>query len=149
MSITFWIPTAPRTKVLVPCDYGQGEAHACVAGNRCGYCHDGVSEEWRSPAPDLNVANTTARCMLLALGLIRVGEAEIYGSLKPKDMPGVRRKIVRILSTDAASQFTQAPYQVKRLISAGVDEERLQDRLRRLDAVISWAQKENKEMSWG
>lgn len=153
MSVTFWIPDAPRTRELVPCDYGRGEPWACAPGRRCGYCEDGFDLVAVSPAPDLNVANETARVLLATLGLPC---DDLWGCLTPGRIPAVRREIVRALSSDrpelravAGAVYGGLGTGRPLVIDAGVSSDRIRDRLARLDAVLAWAQTHGMTIAWG
>ena len=151
MSVTFYVPSAPRTRKLVPCSYGKGESWECRAEERCGYCEDGQEEVVESPAPEVNVAGATAEVLLGILGI----PYEPIGTLAAGHIPGVRRRIVRALSTSLCEReatpgtCSGGPGTGKaRLISAGISAERLRDRLARLDAVLSYAQANGQDVGW-
>ncbi len=164
MSVTFWIPDAPRTRLMVACTSeiysgdptsgGTGNMEACKPGKACGYCQDGMEETWESPAPELNIANETARLLLLALNLPYMPFHDLYGSIEPKQIPSVRRSIVRALSTgvperEAVPGFESNVARQAHVISYGVSPERIRDRLMRLDAVLVYAQKHGQKVTWG
>lgn len=155
MSVTFWVPGAPRTKKLLPCSYGKGEPWACAPGARCGYCADGTEEVWESPAPELNVANETARVLLDVVGLPS-GTEGIYGTLEAPQIASVRRRIVRALSTHLPERkalpggaWGGPGTGFARVIDCGIDAERIRDRLVRLDAVLAYAQANGERVGWG
>ena len=150
MSVTFWVPDAPRTRVMVPCTYGKGYAHACKPEERCGYCADGLEEKIESPAPEINLANGNARVILEIVGL-PVGD--LYGSLSPESMPKVRRNIVRALNGqlgayERPSSDTHADG-CARVMVQGLDAEGIRERLKRLDAVLVYAQANKQRVTWG
>jgi len=150
MSVTFWVPDAPRTREMVPCTYGEGYAHACTPENRCGYCADGLEEKIESPAPEINLANGNARVILEIVGL---PVADLYGSLSPESMPKVRRNIVRALNGqlgayERPSSDTRAPG-CARVMVQGLDTEGIRERLKRLDAVLAYAQANKQRVTWG
>ena len=148
MSVTFWVPQAPRTRAMVPCTY-QG----CADDNRCGYCADGLEEQVTSPAPDLNLANGNAAVVLAVLG-IPSADVELYGSLAGDDIASTRRRIVRALNVDLtvyerANDAGMGPRRGARVITQGLDTEGIRERLTRLDAVLAYAQANGHEVHWG
>lgn len=151
MSIDFWVPAAPRERLLQPCDFGRGEEWECRPGNRCGYCKDGEQETMVSPAPALNVANVTG-CALLRL----LGEAaEPSGSWGPGQIPAIRRRIVRLLSTPLAASEAFAASSGggpgtgrARFMDFGLTVEQIQHRLRALDEVLAYAQEHDQGVAW-
>lgn len=154
MSVTFWVPDAPRTRVMVPCSseiYDNEASHPCTPSKTCGYCQNGFEEQWTSPAPDLNVANETARVLLLILRLnVNI---DLYGSVEPNRIADVRRSIIRALSTGLPEQEAVPAFEFKNPgatgVSFGLDAERIRDRLSRLDAVLVYAQQHAQRVSWG
>jgi len=151
MSVTFWVPNAPRERKIVPCDFGRGESHECRPGNRCGYCRDGVEEVWESPAPEVNLANGNARIVLDVLGC--PVEDGLYGSFPVETLPEVRRRIVRALNVsqgrhERPESDTRKPGQA-RVFVQGLDQEGIRERLRRLDAVLAYAQANAQAVVWG
>lgn len=146
MSVTFWVPDAPRERKIVPCTTAS-----CFPDDRCGYCIDGKEEQITSPAPDLNLCEGNAAIVLAILGE-RIGEDK-FGDWAPAIIPRVRRRIVRALNVPLA-QYTRSggTYEVAgqaRLIEQGIDVEGIHDRLRRLDAVLVYAQAHGQKVSWG
>ena len=149
MSVTFWIPDAPRTRLKTACTskvHDTGEP--CKTGKSCGYCQDGIEESWESSAPELNVANETA---IVLLGILEIpcGPTDLYGSLEPTQIPTVRRNIVRALSTKIPERKAICGSVSKNYIYIGVEPERIRDRLSRLHAVLAYAQQNSQRVSWG
>lgn len=143
MSVTFWVPDAPRTRTMVACS-----SDGCSAFARCGYCYGGLEEKIESPAPELNVHNGNAAILGDLLRLEMPG-----GTLGLKDIPEKRRAIVRLLNTSLAfvardASSTALPGRA-RIIDQGVDPETVKDRLRRLDAVFAYAQAHGWGVAWG
>ena len=151
MSVTFYVPAAPRTQRMIPCTYGQGEQWACRPGERCGYCANGWEEVWESPAPEINVNNQTAAILLEILELPR----EPHGVIPPAHVARVRRRIIRALSTDLAAPFAIRPTAGggrgtgrARFFSGGIDVAQIRERLTRLNAVLAYAQQHRMEVTW-
>lgn len=150
MSVTF--SAGKSILVRSTCDYGLGMEWECSPERRCGYCQDGVMEEWRSPSPEFNVANATARALFEALG--RPFE-DLIGSIAPGEIPHVRRRIVRALSTSlperasvSGGTYGGPGTGYARVIDCGVDADRIRDRLMRFDALLAWAQERRVSVVW-
>lgn len=151
MSVTFWMPDAPRELKRTPC--------GCTKNDRCGYCQDGWEETWISDAPELNLTNSNARLVLEAIGMPS-GE-DLYGSFEVKHIPAVRRQIVRALNHQLPSRSVAIDKMLNyvdavqnganraRFIDCSITESGIRDRLVRLDAILHYAQQHNYRITWG
>lgn len=144
MSVTFYIPDARTTLTMIPCTYGAGESWACSPEERCGHCADGLEECIESEAPEIVMSQVTGGVILRALGLYSV---ELYGFLAVKDIPQVRRQIVRLLNLGGYETYPTESLGKHHL--AGVSDERIQHWLKELDLVLAAGQTMGHRVSWG
>ncbi len=161
MSITFWIPAAPKDAEVVDCDFP-----GCVEGNRCGYCVDGMDVIDTSEAPEVNMSETNA-AHLLAL-LSQTTHDDEFGSWQVGYLPMIRRAIMRIranansrkhLVNEVSETFNvrvvNGPDGVSaiergcRVINCGNTDEQTMRRLDKLEAVVIYAQVHGWEVHWG
>lgn len=155
MSKTFWVPDAPRALKRIPCTYGKGEPWACSPKERCGYCDDGSDEVWVGPAPDLNVNEGTAATLFEILRL-KGHDNNAAGTILPSEMPLVRRRIIRALSS-VVEGLKARPEAISGgagtgqalFITCALDIDDIRDRLVRLDAVLVYAQQHQQKVTWG
>lgn len=153
MSVTFSVPLAPTTTSFVPCDYGKGEAWACRAEERCGYCADGVERVVTSEAGDLNVANVTARILL---DLLAIHSPDLMGTLIPANIPDARRRIMRALNTsrperEALPATAGGGPGTGRCawFGGGINSVRIRAHLAHLDVMLAYAQTRGFDVVWG
>jgi hypothetical protein len=142
MSVTFWIPGAPRVKVECDfCrDYGTPERH----GGKCSpWC---TGERLESTAPEANFSNYNAYGVLALLGL---DTAEPCGSLAHKDIPKVLQQLMLVCETDRVSYLDQPPSNEGRVIYGGNTSEDTRRRLEAVRAVLDAAAKGGWEVVWG
>ncbi len=152
MSVTFAVAGAGHDVERVPCTFGEGEEWACSPDARCGYCDNGLEERHVPRAPEVNMANVSAAAVLDVLG----ETSEPFGEWPLAQLPALRRRIVRALSTNQLAQHEQAAYAHggpgtghARVVFAGMDEARLSRRLRDLDTVLAAAQAAQASVVWG
>ena len=96
--------------------------------------------------PRANFHNVGACDLLALLGL----PAEPWGFLAGPAIPTIRRAIVRLLSVPRARQAAVRPPRSEgRFHEAAQTDERVQGRLRELDAVLAHAQAVGGHLVWG
>lgn len=161
MSVTFWIPDAPKDAAVIDCDFP-----GCVEGNRCGYCVDGVDVVDTAEAPAANFANANARNILALLGQIEPDDEDLCGSWSLDYMPIIRRAIMRAragsrihLVRDASESRTAKVVNgddgvttIQRgctVIDCGNTDEQTMRRLDDIEAVVVYAQQHGWEVHWG
>jgi len=133
MSVTFWCPDAPTTRV--PCPYCEAE------GKRCDpYCR-GYDEV--SSAPEVNLANVHAALQLAMLGL-GGHDGALGGRLRCTALPGLIRGAMRTLATGqtaaaATPASVSAGPQGCRVVNPGLSEERLSSAQQRLMQLFAYA----------
>ena len=142
MSVTFWIPDAPRVKVECDfCrDYGTPERH----GGKCSpWC---TGERLESTAPEANFSNYNAYGVLALLGL---DTEEPCGSLAHKDIPKVLQQLMLVCETDRISYLDQPPSNEGRVIYGGNTSEDTRRRLEAVRVVLDAAAKGGWKVVWG
>ena len=81
-------------------EWSTGEIHPCR------WCKgSGKTKEFVTTAPEMNVANRNASVILDLLGLPNEDSGTIYH----EDLPELRRKIIRLINSDAAEKSAIAP----------------------------------------
>jgi hypothetical protein len=78
------------------CDFA-----GCRPGARCGYCDDGFVEHAVTEAPEMILANVTAR---VVLELVAIDSDDLYGCRRLEEIPEVRRRMVRALNANLSDQ---------------------------------------------
>jgi hypothetical protein len=94
-------------------------------------------------SPEINVANMNAALMFSALGIA----PKSYGNIDPNDVATWRRAILGALNRDL-TPYTREAVHEDRYIGHGLDVEGIRDRLRRLDAVLAYAQSIGAGVAW-
>lgn len=150
MSITFSVKGISKQVVYVPCDF-----YGCCDENRCGYCQDGVEITYVSEAPELNVANVTARILLnKVLNAVEMCQ-DMFGEIELSDIPACRRNILIYLNRPSLlNKISVEPSEYKwdngcNVFDCGISEERIINRLKELDSVLEYAQKKNCNVQYG
>jgi len=164
MSVTFSAIGAPETSNMVPC-YMDG----CSALTRCGYCKDGLLDEPLESIPSLNLANGNARAILSLVGL---EDEFLSGGLEVEGIAPIRQRIFVLRNSEkrraaairepedkqeailemsgGAVEGVQTLYRMSpRMITAGLDDDGILDRLERLDELLAAAQAGGFGVSWG
>jgi hypothetical protein len=97
----------------------------------------------------MNLANATAR---VVLELVDLDSDDLYGCLRLKEIPEVRRRIIRALnahlSDHAQKPFVWGGQRRARVIDCGLSVERVKDRLRRFDELLAYAQRTGRDVTW-
>ena len=166
MSVTFWCPDAPTKSV--PCRFCNEEWAMFPEGNgRGGKCDQfctGSTEE--SVAPEVNLANASARGILGLLGFSN-GAGELCGgcdggTLKQRllsafnrdrghlvreasDTPGGHAGVLRVQRDNVVHLQRMGA----RVIDGGNTDEQTQRRLKALWELAEFAQANNFDISWG
>lgn len=97
MSVTFGCHEAPSELRRVPCDSPE-MGLTCTPEDRCGYCDDGMMDEWVTEVPQVNLANANARSVLALLGL----STEEWGTVAVADIPAVLQRCLVVLARESA-----------------------------------------------
>ncbi len=147
MSVNFWCPQAPMKVVKVPC-WGNCDSE-------CPDCHgDNLCEMQVSPH-ELNLANTNARNILHMLGE-DVDDSDLYGAWETPDaIRKVRGSILKARNVsshrvDALRETTEeGGFGKCRVVNMGYTDDQVQDRLARLDVLLSYALENGYKVTWG
>lgn len=122
----------------------------CLAGARCGYCEDGVSREWVTQAPEVNLSNNNAMLMLSMLNLPQ----EYDGAIALEDAHKVLQRILYVLNVDHARHVAIREPSIDlgaarcRLVDFGNTDEQTMDRLERLRDLLVFAIQHQVDVSW-
>lgn len=150
MSVTFSCPGSGYK--TVPCSY-------CAAARDAGYikadenCTPGCDGTERVyDAPECNFANGNAYVVLGALGL---ANEELYGHVENKDLPALRKKIIRAMNSSRtvsgmvrpSEEFTGA--KGCKVIQCGTPEESVLYRFNALLTLAAYAQEHGYDITWG
>ena len=134
----------------------------------CGFCKGkGDYQEMVSDAPEMNLSNSNAQAVMGALGY----ERDHGYSIRPNEIPDVKRKIMQLMNKDnALDQHTIEPEDSQedfgmvrstdpmtqlqkierkkgpRMIGAGIDVEYLKDKFDRMLKILNYAQKHKYEI---
>jgi len=85
----------------------------------CGMCHGKCkNEEFRTDAPELNVANSNAMDIQRMLGL----DADFSGAIKHADLPAFRRQLIKIKNGDMSSHVIEPKKEVGKMRAYTDDE---------------------------
>jgi len=147
MSITFWVPEAPRSTQRSPCPFCEGSGVvAYVEGLDCGYCGGhGWAEEEVSELPEINMSNHNAYSFLMELGL----EADCCGSIPVSAMDDLAVKLT-LLSCGITSAFLEEEPRSEGIITyCGRDTQYVQARAKELLALVKQAKAKNYSVTWG
>ena len=133
----------------------------------CGFCKGkGTYEENVSDSPEMNLSNMNAVNLMSALGY----EPNSGYTIKPEDVPNVKRRIVQLTNTDDLDDFTmkggasQKDFGMVRskdpesgldkierkkgptMIGPEIDIDYLTDKFERMIPILDYAQKHNQEI---
>lgn len=133
----------------------------------CGFCKGkGTYEENVSDAPEMNLSNVNAQNLMSALGY----EPNSGYTIKPEDVPTIKRRIVQLTNTDDLDDFTmkggasQKDFGMVRskdpesgldkierkkgptMIGPEIDIDYLTDKFERMIPILDYAQKHNQEI---
>lgn len=134
----------------------------------CGFCKGkGTYQEEVSDAPEMNLSNVNAQALMSALGY----EPGYGYSIKPEEVPAVKRKIMQLMNKEGElGQHTRDPEDSQkdfgmvrstdpetgldkierkkgpRMIGAGIDIDYLKDKFERMMPILDYAQKHNQEI---
>lgn len=131
MSVTFWCPDAPTTRI--PCE------HCVVLGTLCDVFCRGYEE--RSEAPEVNLANAHAA---IQLGLLGLDTESLDGRIPTTQLPTLLQRAMVIRATDGTAKaelpagLTVGP-RGARVFDAGLSRERLADAHVRLVKLFDYA----------
>ena len=165
MSVTFSVRDAPSHKEQVACfcDYDGVFSQGCYACKGTGLREERVPDG----EPTLNLANGNAGAILRLLGI--EGEDCYAGEIEASGIPAVRRRIFVLrnrqddrssatrdtveergptragVNEDGLACITTGP----RMISFGIDDEYVLEKLNRLDALLAEAQRLGTALLWG
>jgi hypothetical protein len=147
MSFTFTPTNASYKEVNEPCDFP-----GCVDGNRCGYCDDGEQTDRVCEAPTLNLANSNARGILMALGKepVESGQWEVneLGDARQRVLLAKNKAAVRGCALRDASESGGPGTGQCKVIVGGYTDAQVFDRLCRLDDVLAWGQEHDSPVQW-
>lgn len=135
----------------------------------CGFCKGaGEYEDFVSDGPEMNLANRNARVLLNLLGL----EDDDAGTIWHKELPELRRHIVKVLNSDNIRKAAIEPFEkggeitdkrsVKgddgvtkivtrrspKMIDAGLSEQQIERYFKDVLEIIDFAQKNNYNVGW-
>lgn len=168
MSITFQASTSKTTVVKQPCTFT-----GCCAAERCGYCVDGVEEDFVNEA-SVNFANTNAINLgrLLEIPGLCESEPDFCGTI-PASMVGTLRQRIMLAKNSPTNRahLVDEPSETPggwagvrlekvdnvvtivrmgpKIINCGNTDEQTIRRLEALDKVLAWAQINNDSIEWG
>ncbi len=133
----------------------------------CRYCKGkGTTEEHVSAAPEMNLSNTNAHNLMLALGY----EVNSGYTIKPEDVPAIKRRIMQLQNSDELEDYTmkggvsQKDFGMVRdkdpetgldrishkkgptMIGPNIDVAYLNDKFQRMMPILDYAQKHNQEI---
>lgn len=132
----------------------------------CRFCGgSGKSKDWRTTAPEFNVANANARSIMDMLG---IESEDLHGILEPKDLPDIRRRLIRLKNQDL-SRHTVDPSKVQgkmhhykdeqgmdrigrqgpTIYDMGRSKEQVEHYIDSLLSLIDFAQKNDAAVTWG
>jgi hypothetical protein len=133
----------------------------------CGHCNGTKKlEKWITPYEELNISNSNAAALLDVLGIPQ-GDDGTIGQVEYKDLPTLRRKLIKLKNGDM-SELTTPPQtdhgqmrkskdengltQIGRgptIHHGGRDLQQVQRYVDRLLHIIDFAQKNNAMLIWG
>ena len=164
MSVTLSVRNAPSHIEKVECFCTQDG----VAEVGCFYCNGTAvrDEEVSDGVQPLNMSNMNAGAVLSLLGFH--GEAIYGGEIETADIPAIRHKILILRNAEwARSTAVRSPFEERgaaratvnadgmatistgpRVISCGIDDEYVLEKLERIDALLAEAQKLSSSVTW-
>jgi hypothetical protein len=139
MSATFSAAYVKHIATEAPCDFT-----GCIEGDRCGYCRDGIMDEYKPTGPTVNFHNAGAALICRLLGL----DFEAYEA--PAEVIGTLRQRVLLARNSESRRIPEIipSTQDGRVFSFGVDEEGILRRLDAIDEILADAQAHNCGIRW-
>ena len=151
MSVTFWIPEAPKTPTTEECHYCEGTGH-WENERVCPSCNGAGSHSWdETTAPTLNLANTNGRNIVAILNL---EDDDLCGHIAPEDIASVRQQITRLrnvgsLRVPAVRVATSGGGDGScHWMQGGYTDYQVLDRLERPDEVLAYGQDHQMRIVW-
>ncbi len=116
----------------------------------CPFC-DGTGIEQVSNRIQMNMSNGNAITILNMVVPKKVAQDRYYGEISNKEIPDAIRRIMFLLNTnkDVQANIRKDDFETdKRMLSFGIDEEYIRDRLTTFLEILKYAQKHNENVYW-
>lgn len=145
----------------------DGKEHPAYSVD-CDWCEGkGEKDEHVSDAPELNVSNGNAMAILDVLGLSHGDGQDLAGSVEPKDLPALRRKLIKMknggaddlespdeisggkMVKDRDEHGNPALRKTARMYDIGRTSDQVANYIDRLLQIIDFAQKNDAHLTWG
>lgn len=152
MSVTFWIPQAPRRRAQKPCEAcngtGRDDNEPCPY---CGGVGSYVAYEYAAPFFDINVSNGHADALLAILDPLRpYGPDDPHGEWASETLRRVYANAMRALNLGKTrATLVEESYREGNFIHCGRDEDYVTRRLTQLVELIRLANEHGFSVRFG